>query len=49
MIPELFINRNSEFTFVSFSSSHSLWVNETAHWGKFISEKNYEKNCEKNL
>ena len=24
MIPELFINKNSEFTFVSFSSSHSL-------------------------
>ena len=27
MIPEIFVNRNSEFTFVSFSSSHSLLYN----------------------
>ena len=30
MIPELFINKNSEFTFVSFSSSHSLVDRSTA-------------------
>ena len=31
MIPELFINKDSKFTFVSFSSSHSLLHYKATH------------------